>query len=314
MRAAVIAGAVLLVCAELPAQEAPVIRGRTDLVHFGVTVTDRQGNAVSGLTADAFEIVENDTRQTIASFAAGTETVRDLHVGVMFDSSESMVGAIDAARTAAIRFLNRLPEAVDMTLVDFADDVRVSLFSQEDFPQLVERIRGGKVKGQTALYDAFTMYLTGARDQQGRHVLAVFTDGGNSTGSTRYSDLIALARASQVTVYIVGLLEHQSASMRNELELRMRRIAEETGGRAIFPYSLKQIDGAYDGIIEEIRAQYSVGYVSTDLRQDGRWRPVQVRLVRPEHRNLRIRTRAGYYAPVGEQGSGTGDRPRGDRK
>jgi Ca-activated chloride channel homolog len=299
MRAAVIVGAAFILCVELPAQEAPVVRGRTDLVHFGVTVTDRQGNVVSGLTAEAFEIVENGSRQTITSFAAGSEAAPDLHVGVMFDSSESMVAAIEAARTAAIRFLNRLPEAVDMTLVDFADDVRVSLFSQDDFPRLVERIRGGKVKGQTALYDAFTMYLTGARGEDGRHVLAVFTDGGNSTGSTRYQDLIELARASQVTVYIVGLLEYRSGSMRNELELRMRRIAEETGGRAIFPYSLKQIDAAYDQIVDEIRTQYSVGYVSTDLRQDGRWRPVQVRLVRPEHRNLRVRTRAGYYGPAG---------------
>ncbi len=297
MRAAVIVGMTLLICAELPAQDGPVIRARTDLVHFGVTVTDRQGNVVPGLAADAFEIIENGTRQTITSFAVGSDAAKDLHVGVMFDSSESMLNAIDAARTAAIRFLNRLPEAVDMTLVDFADDVRVSQFSQEDFPQLVERIRGGKVKGQTALYDAFTMYLTGARDAQGRHVLAVFTDGGNSTGSTRYSNLIELARASQVTIYVVGLLEHQSPSARNELELRMRRIAEETGGRAIFPYSLKQIDEAYDRIIEEIRSQYSIGYVSTDLRQDGRWRPVQVRLVRPEHKNLRVRTRGGYYAP-----------------
>ena len=302
MRAAVIMAMTLLVCTELPAQNAPVIRARTDLVHFGVTVTDRQGNVVPGLTADAFEIVESGKRQEIVSFAAGSESAPDLHVGVMFDSSESMVTAIDAARTAAIRFLNRLPEALDMTLVDFADDVRMSLFTQEDFAHLVERIRGGKVKGQTALYDAFTMYLTGARDQQGRHVLAAFTDGGNSTGKTRYPNLIELARASQVTIYVVGLLEHQSASSRSELELRMRRIAEETGGRAIFPYSLKQIDEAYDRIVEEIRTQYSVGYVSTDVRQDGRWRPVEVRLVKPEHKNLRVRTRQGYYAPA-EQGT-----------
>jgi VWFA-related protein len=301
MRAAVTVGAILMtcvICAELPARQGGVIRARTDLVHFGVTVTDRQGNVVSGLTVGDFEVVENGTRQAITSFAAGTDAAADLHVGVMFDSSESMVDTIDAARTASIRFLNRLPEAEDITLVDFADEVRISLFTQDDFPQLVERIRGGKVKGQTALYDAFAMYLTGALDQQGRRVLAVFTDGGNSTGKTRYSNLLELARASQVTIYVVGLLEHQSASARSELELRMRRIAEETGGRAIFPYSLRQVDEAYDQIVEEIRSQYSIGYVSTDLRLDGRWRPVQVRLVRPEHRNLRIRTRSGYYAPV----------------
>ena len=65
MRAAVIVGMTLVVCAELPAQDAPVIRARTDLVHFGVTVTDRQGNVVTGLTADAFDIIESGTRHTI---------------------------------------------------------------------------------------------------------------------------------------------------------------------------------------------------------------------------------------------------------
>ena len=77
-------------------------------------------------------------------------------------------------------------------------------------------------------------------------MLAVFTDCGNSTGSTSFQDLIANARASQVTIYVVGVLVRQSESVRGELELRMRRIADETGGRAIFPYSLKQIDEAYD--------------------------------------------------------------------
>ena len=94
----------------------------------------------------------------------------------------------------------------------------MSLFSQDDSALLVARIRNGTVNG--------------VRGQDGRHVLAVFTDGGNSTGSIRYQDLINLARASQVTIYVVGLLEHQPGSARRQLQLPMRRIANETGGRA----------------------------------------------------------------------------------
>jgi Ca-activated chloride channel family protein len=276
-----------------------VIRARTDLVHFGVSVTDRRGAAVTGLDAADFQIVEDGVPQVVTTFASGTgDTAADLHLGVMFDSSESMRSTIDAARTAAIRLLNRLSEARGVTLVEFDDSVRLSLFSPHDFPRLVERIRGGTPAGSTALYDAFATYLEQADGTTGRHVLVAFTDGGNSSGRTRYSNLTALARASQATIYVVGLLEHVPIGARAEFELRLRRIAEETGGRAVFPHSMTQIDVAYDRIVDEVRSQYSLGYVSSNPRRDGEWREVRVRLIRPEHKDLRVRTRAGYYAPA----------------
>jgi Ca-activated chloride channel family protein len=281
------------------AQAVAVIRARTDLVHFGVSVTDRRGGAVTGLAATDFEIVEDGVPQVISTFASGTgDTASDLHLGVMFDSSESMRASIDAARTAAIRVLNRLEEAELVTLVEFDDSVRLSQFSPHDFPRLVERIRGGKPAGSTALYDAFATYLEQADGTTGRHVLVAFTDGGNSSGRTSYSHLTALARASQATIYVVGLLEHVPIGGRAEFELRLRRIAEETGGRAVFPLSMKQIDAAYDRIVDEVRSQYSLGYASSNPNQDGQWREVRLRLVRPEHKDLRVRTRAGYYAPL----------------
>ena len=268
-------------------------------VHFGVSVTDKRGGAVSGLAAGDFEIVEDDVPQVVSTFASGTgDTAADLHLGVMFDSSESMLASIAAARTAAIRVRNRLAEAELVTLVEFDDSVRLSQFSPDDFPRLVERIRGGKPAGSTALYDAFATYLEQADGSTGRHVLVAFTDGGNSSSRTSYSHLTTLARASQATIYVVGLLEHVPIGGRAQFELRLRRIAEETGGRAVFPHSMKQIDAAYDRIVDEVRSQYSLGYVSSNSRQDGQWREVRIRLVRPEHKDLRIRTRAGYYSPA----------------
>jgi len=301
-RAPLAAATLVLGCVGLLAQDAPTVRVSSDLVYFGVTVTDKRGNVIPGLTTDDFEIIENGTPQRIMAFAAGADAASpDLHVGVMFDQSESMADDIDRARTAGIRFLNLVPSAVDITLVEFNENVRVSRFSPDDFPWLVDRVRSSKVDGATALYDAFAVYLGHAADdmRQGRskNVLVAFTDGGNSFSRTSYSDLIATARASQATIYIVGLLDHQSNALRSEIELRMRRIAEETGGLAIFPSSLKQIDSAYDRIVEEIQGQYSLGYVSSDARPDGRWRAVRVRVRRPDLKDVRVRTRGGYYAP-----------------
>ncbi len=204
------------------------------------------------------------------------------------------------SRTAAIKFLNRLPDAKDLTLVNFDTEVRVGRFSQDDFPLLVERIRSRKGEGWTALYDAFALYLAGAADNQGRTVLVAFTDGGDSRSKLDFGDVIEYVRASNATIYAVGFLEHQSASLKHEQQIRLSRIAEESGGLAIFPYSMKQIESAYDKILAEIRAQYSLGYISTNAARDGRWRKVKIRVLRPDLKDVRVRTRSGYFAPLSQ--------------
>jgi hypothetical protein len=94
-----------------------------------------------------------------------------------------MVRDIDLARTAAIRFLNTLSEAVDMTLVDFDTEIRLAKYGQLDFPRLVERIRSRRPSGGTAMYDALGLYLNGAVENDGRTVLVLFTDGGDTRSS-----------------------------------------------------------------------------------------------------------------------------------
>jgi len=100
-----------------------------------------------------------------------------------------------------------------------------------------------------------------------------------------------------VALYVIGFLEHQSASYRNELRLRLQQLAETAGGLAFFPVSVKQLDEMYEKIRQEIDARYLLGYTSSDPRQDGAWRPVEVRLTRPDLKGARVRTRKGYFAP-----------------
>ena len=98
----------------------------------------------------------------------------------------------------------------------------------------------------------------------------------------------------------MGFLQNQSPSTRGEQQIRLSRIAEESGGLAVFPYSMKQIDAAYDKILSEIRGQYSLGYVSTNTSRDGRWRRVRIRVLRPDLKDVRVRARAGYFAPLSQ--------------
>jgi VWFA-related protein len=279
----------------LVASEQVVFRGGIDLVTLGVTVTDRKGQLVTDLTRQDFDIVEDGRTQQIEYFApgGGAEELDRLQPGLMLDTSSSMEQDLRLARTAAIKFLNLLPQAQDITLVDFDTEVRVTRYPQRDFARLVERIRLRKPEGWTALYDALGVYLDGASGRQGRPVLVMYTDGADSRSNLSWSEVLDLLKASHATVYAVGLLTG-AGSARMDSRMRLEQIAATTGGQAFFPSRVEDLDGTYEKVLLEIQAQYQLGYVSTNPAADGRWRKVDVK---PKRGDLRIRVRKGYFAP-----------------
>ena len=277
----------------------PVFRAGTDLVTMGVTVSSRGARVQPPLTRDDFEVREDGALQAVSYFAAGDDldTAPPLHLGLLFDTSGSMGDDIQLARSAAIKFLNTLTEAVDITLVDFDTEVRAARFTQQDFPRLVERIRSRKPQGFTAMYDALGVYLDGAAAEDGRTILVVFSDGGDTRSALRFSEALTLLRASDVTVFSIGLLQNQPSNAQLGQRTRLTQIADESGGEAFFPRSMREVDEAYATIEAQIRGQYTLGYVSTNAARDGRWRKVEVRVRRQGVRNAEVRTRRGYFAP-----------------
>jgi VWFA-related protein len=174
------------------AHQPPAFRTGIDLVNVGVTVTDRKGNLIADLTADDFEIVEDGQKQVLRYFAAGDPVGPDhpgppLHLGVILDVSESMGEDMSFSKTASIKFLNRLLDAVDITVLDFDTEVRGARYSQAEFARVVERIRQKKASGFTALYDAIGVYLDGAGGQEGRKIMLVYTDGGVRGARSRFT-------------------------------------------------------------------------------------------------------------------------------
>ena len=283
----------------------PVFRSGIDIVHFGVTVLDEQGNLVPDLTADDFEVYEDGDRQTISYFTEGIKADAEtmaLHLGLLFDTSVSMEQDAEFAKTAAIKFLNSLTQAADMTLVEFDDEVRVGRYEQADFPRLVERIRNREPDGWTALYDALGVYLDGAFSQDGRKVLLLYTDGEDTRSRMKLGDTLDLVKASDVTVYAIGFQKHLRASARMVQRMHLRRIVEETGGICFFPYSVDELDEIYSQIKREITRSYSIGYTSTDEQTDGTWRRVEIKVNqgRRDLDGVKVRTRKGYFAPYRE--------------
>jgi VWFA-related protein len=114
---------------------------------------------------------------------------------------------------------------------------------------------------------------------------------------------MTLIRASDATVYSVGFLEHSRG--RIEERARLSQMAEATGGQAFFPTSMKDIDAAYEKVVAQIRAQYSLAYSSTNTKQDGAWRKVEIKVTRPDLKGMKVLSRRGYFAPYQEPPSKT---------
>ncbi len=267
-----------------------------DLVHVGVTVSDRKGGLVAELTKDDFEVYEDGKKQNIQYFAIGDPDASDqpeMHLGLLLDVSGSMGEDMSFTKTASIKFLNTLTDAVDITVVDFDTEVRTARYGQSDFARLIERIRQKKADGYTALYDAIGTYLDGAAGQNGRKIMLVYTDGGDTRSSLAWHELLDLLKASDVTVYAIGMLEHQMQSTKQQQRMTIQQMAEVTGGQAFFPAAVKELDKVYEKVVAEIRAQYTIGFQSTNQKTDGAWRKVEVKVAR---KDLRVRSRRGYFA------------------
>ncbi len=282
----------------------PLFTSRIDLVHVGVTVFDRDGNLVTDLEAEDFELLEDGRPQVIRYFSrslAGEAETVPLHLGVLFDASGSMERDSRFVKTAALRFLNTIDYAADITLVDFDTEVRVARYGQADFPRLVESVRNRRASGMTALYDAIGVYLDGAFSQDGRKVLLLYTDGEDTRSRMRLDETMDLVRASDVTIYAIGFQKNLRSSVRQFQRMRLARLADLTGGRSYFPNSIDELDDIYAEIAAELEGRYSLGFVSTNARADGTWREIEVRLAGPgAPRRVTVRTRDGYFALYSE--------------
>ena len=295
--AAAIAGAVVVGAAQRERRDPTLFRGSVDLVNVGVTVAGKKQRLVTDLTVNDFAVYEDGKPQPIFAFASGAEPGPPLHVGVLLDVSASQELDLGFTQNAVIKFLTSLPDAVDMTFIDFASQVRGGRYAQSDFPRLVKRVRDLKAGGETALYDAIGVYLDGASEQDGRKIMVLYTDGGDTQSSLSLDSLMKLLKASDVTVYAIGALEKQPFKAALIQRALLADIAEATGGTAFFPSNVKDLDRIYEQVLGEVRAQYTLGYLSTNEKADGSWRKVDVRITRPDAKGLHIRARKGYYAP-----------------
>jgi Ca-activated chloride channel homolog len=294
---AAITVAVVDASAQLEAQDPALFRGRTDLVSVGVTVAAKRHRFVTNLSASNFAVYEDGRPQRIFAFASGAQPGPPLHIGVLLDVSGSQGLDLKFTQRAVIKFLASVPDAIDVTFIDFASHVRGGRYSQSDLPRLVKRVRELTAGGETSLYDAIGLYLDGASEQDGRKVMVLYTDGGDTYSSLSFNMLMTLLKASDVTIYAIGALDQQPLAAQLTQRVLLEKIAEEAGGTAFFPGGVKDLNRIYEQVLGEIQAQYTIGYVSSNEKADGSWRKVEIKITCPDSKDLRVRARKGYYAP-----------------
>jgi Ca-activated chloride channel family protein len=274
------------------------------MVNLTTVVFDGQDRLVTDLTAEDFTVTEDGQPQAVELFARAQEPGRDevlaLDLGLLMDTSTSMLKELRFSQQAAVRFLDSIPRARELFTIFFDQDIRISRYDSENQQGLFERILDAKGSGNTALYDAVAVYLSRVQDAPGRKVLVLFTDGEDSTSTLMLSEVVQMLKASPVTVYAIGFSHGLGHGTQRHLAAAhvLRQLAALTGGAVYNPLSWRDLDGIYQKILDDLGGQYVLGYVPSNKAHDGRYRKLKV--VVNGRKDLKPRHRDGYVVPVTE--------------
>ncbi|HKX30856.1 MAG TPA: VWA domain-containing protein [Blastocatellia bacterium] len=290
-----------------PRRTGPAARGNRDegevflkisseIVTLEITVTDKQHRLIPGLESQHFEVYENGVMQKIEFFSS---VDMPASIAIVFDASDSMRPKLHRAREALETFVKNSHLDDDFFLIAFNQRPRL-VSGPADGATVLRQLAGISAAGSTALYDA--AYLGVETLRQGRHkkqALLIVSDGQDNASVFTDQNLSRLLKESDVQVYCIGIEAPQYygdtlSQMGRDL---LTQLARTTGGSAFFPHDGGELEDAVTRIALELRRQYSVGYVPTNLRLDGKWRKIKVRLNPPPGLpRLVARTRDGYFA------------------
>jgi Ca-activated chloride channel family protein len=275
----------------------PKIRVGTNEVNVVFTVTDKHGKRVTDLKQADFRIVDdNKPVADIRSFHA--ETNLPLQVGLLVDASSSVRDRFKFEQESAIEFLNqtvrkRYDEAF---VVGFDATPEVTQGFTDDTEKLAHGVRELRPGGGTAMYDA--IYYA-CRDkllkepQKGptRRAIILLSDGEDNQSHVTREEAIEMAQRAEAIVYTISTNVSGTKGAGDKV---LERIADATGGRAFFPFQIRDVTNAFGEIQDELRSQYAVSYKPADFKSDGHFRTIEI--VANDRKNFRVRARRGYYA------------------
>jgi Ca-activated chloride channel homolog len=273
------------------------IKKRVDEVNVLFIATDRHGKFVRNLNEKDFAILDDHKPpQSIVNFRR--ETDLPIELGLLIDTSGSVRGRFDFEQEAAVSFLqNTVRPNFDKAFVvgfnghsqmmqDFTDNAAL-------LSAAVHRMQDG---GGTALYDAIYRachdhLIKDHEDHPSRRAIIVVSDGEDNQSDYSEAQAIEMAQRAEVIIYAIST-DDSGLILRGDKVLQ--RIADATGGRAFFPYKMKDIKNSFAAIEDELRSQYIISYHPADFEANGHYRPIEITALK---KDLQVRSRRGYYAP-----------------
>jgi Ca-activated chloride channel homolog len=278
----------------------PTFGAGIEIINLNLSVTDGRNRYITDLDQKDFAIFEDGIRQELSLF---THENLPISMSILIDTSASMQEKLPQARAAGSRFIKTLRPQDAAQIVQFNDRSTVLQDFTNDHALLDAALNKTDAAGPTALYNSLYVALKDLSKQKTselrRRAVIVLSDGEDTASLVTDEQVMELARQSEIAIYPVSLRPSRSQDRGrmafSQAEHILTSLARETGGQVFFPQSLSELESVYDRIAEELRTQYSLGYVSSNVRRDGKWRRIVVRT--PERPSLQVRHKLGYYAP-----------------
>ncbi len=274
------------------------IRVDVNLVLVPVTVTDPLNRLVTGLERQDFFLYENNALQKIKSFSSEDAPVS---IGIIFDLSGSMTDKINRARNSILEFLRTANPQDEFFVIGFNDRPELITDFTSNVDNIESRLLTVKPGHRTALLDAIYFGLNKMKQAKNeRKALLVVSDGGDNRSRYTESEVRAVVRESDVQIYSIGIFDQYAPTREEQLgPILLHDVSEETGGQLFRVDDLADMADIATKISAELRNQYVLGYRSEDIKRDGKWRKLKVKLVPPEGLpQLTVHARTGYYAPL----------------
>jgi len=297
MKQAATACLVLVLCLVSAAQESDTtFKVDVKLVNVFVTVTDKRGGPVAGLKKDNFELREDGKEQKIAVF--NKESALPLSIVLAIDTSLSTRKDLPLELASARRFAHAILRPVDaLSLYQFSEMVNeLTVFTSDlrVIDHALDRIRLGSA---TALYDALFLGSQALEPRQGRKVMVVITDGGDTMSKVDYKEAVRAAETAEAILYSIIVVPIESSAGRDiGGEHALIQLSEDTGGKYFYAASLPQLEDAFRQVSDELRTQYLLAYYPSQRLADSDFRRIQVTVGGvPVDSGFKVRHRTGYY-------------------
>ncbi len=281
------------------AQQEPSTTLKIDvrLVNVFVTVTDQHGAPIGSLTKDNFKLSEDGVEQKISVF--DKESALPLSIVLAVDTSLSTKKDLPLELASARRFAHTIVRPVDgLSVYEFSEVVNEVVPFTSDLRAIdhgIDRIRVGSA---TAVYDALYLGSRALAKRQGRKVMVVITDGGDTVSKVDYRDAVRAAQEAEAIVYSLIVVPVEASAGRDTGgEHALIQLSEDTGGKYFYASSLSQLDNAFHKISDELRTQYLLAYYPSHRLSSSEFRRVLINLSSiPDGADYKVHHRTGYYS------------------